>query len=110
MTRLSMTMGAFADFAISTAAKSAKAPIDRKSTRLNSSHLGISYALFCLKKKKDRGPVVPATPQMQLHGRQFPPNFPSENSLGAWLALALTLASGTRSKRESGETGPAPQT
>src|SRR5258705_3646233 len=28
-------------------------PIDRKSTRLNSSHLGISYAVFCLKKKKN---------------------------------------------------------
>src|SRR5947199_6485854 len=28
---------------------------DRKSTRLNSSHLGISYAVFCLKKKKDDG-------------------------------------------------------
>src|SRR5258705_9493442 len=28
------------------------APEDRKSTRLNSSHLGISYAVFCLKKKK----------------------------------------------------------
>src|SRR5258705_2848069 len=27
---------------------------DRKSTRLNSSHLGISYAVFCLKKKKTR--------------------------------------------------------
>src|SRR5258705_4179678 len=27
-------------------------PRDRKSTRLNSSHLGISYAVFCLKKKK----------------------------------------------------------
>src|SRR5436853_6333750 len=27
--------------------------IDRKSTRLNSSHLGISYAVFCLKKKKN---------------------------------------------------------
>src|SRR5205814_9551640 len=25
---------------------------DRKSTRLNSSHLGISYAVFCLKKKR----------------------------------------------------------
>src|SRR5438045_6111638 len=25
---------------------------DRKSTRLNSSHLGMSYAVFCLKKKK----------------------------------------------------------
>src|SRR5262245_51072409 len=27
-------------------------PEDRKSTRLNSSHLGISYAVFCLKKKR----------------------------------------------------------
>src|ERR1039458_3524862 len=26
--------------------------LDRKSTRLNSSHLGISYAVFCLKKKE----------------------------------------------------------
>src|SRR5205814_7604775 len=31
---------------------------DRKSTRLNSSHLGISYAVFCLKKKK----TVPSQP------------------------------------------------
>src|SRR2546430_5846409 len=31
---------------------------DRKSTRLNSSHSQISYAVFCLKKKKrQRGPV-----------------------------------------------------
>src|SRR5262245_62795608 len=29
------------------------AQVDRKSTRLNSSHLGISYAVFCLKKKKN---------------------------------------------------------
>src|SRR5437588_10445008 len=29
------------------------AQIDRKSTRLNSSHTVISYAVFCLKKKKD---------------------------------------------------------
>src|ERR1039458_10572896 len=28
---------------------------DRKSTRLNSSHLGISYAVFCLKKKNIEG-------------------------------------------------------
>src|SRR5256885_7369903 len=29
-------------------------PADRKSTRLNSSHLVISYAVFCLKKKKNK--------------------------------------------------------
>src|SRR5947207_12482184 len=36
------------------AARAARAPalIDRKSTRLNSSHTVISYAVFCLKKKK----------------------------------------------------------
>src|SRR5262245_64319635 len=28
--------------------------LDRKSTRLNSSHLGISYAVFCLKKKNKK--------------------------------------------------------
>src|SRR5690625_6232523 len=28
---------------------------DRKSTRLNSSHVAISYAVFCLKKKRIRG-------------------------------------------------------
>src|SRR3712207_6992409 len=31
-------------------------PLDRKSTRLNSSHANISYAVFCLKKKKRRLP------------------------------------------------------
>src|SRR3712207_7521557 len=30
------------------------APADRKSTRLNSSHANISYAVFCLKKKKKK--------------------------------------------------------
>src|SRR3712207_7385436 len=29
-------------------------PSDRKSTRLNSSHANISYAVFCLKKKKNK--------------------------------------------------------
>src|SRR3712207_7558314 len=31
---------------------------DRKSTRLNSSHANISYAVFCLKKKKPRDHLV----------------------------------------------------
>src|SRR3712207_2372464 len=36
-----------------------KDPTDRKSTRLNSSHANISYAVFCLKKKRpSRGPVL----------------------------------------------------
>src|ERR1035441_11013097 len=33
--------------------------IDRKSTRLNSSHLGISYAVFCLKKTNPETPLAP---------------------------------------------------
>src|SRR5690625_5830762 len=32
---------------------------DRKSTRLNSSHVAISYAVFCLKKKKKQHGVTP---------------------------------------------------
>src|SRR5205814_7734624 len=32
--------------------------VDRKSTRLNSSHLGISYAVFCLKKKNNRNTTL----------------------------------------------------
>src|SRR3712207_7060751 len=31
---------------------------DRKSTRLNSSHANISYAVFCLKKKKEHEPIT----------------------------------------------------
>src|SRR5437773_9774854 len=31
---------------------------DRKSTRLNSSHITISYAVFCLKKKKHRDAIL----------------------------------------------------
>src|SRR3712207_7802910 len=35
--------------------------LDRKSTRLNSSHANISYAVFCLKKKKTRQPLTAQT-------------------------------------------------
>src|SRR5437868_10497480 len=35
------------------------AELDRKSTRLNSSHVSISYAVFCLKKKKKHNHLVP---------------------------------------------------
>src|SRR3989454_1663612 len=37
--------------------------IDRKSTRLNSSHLVISYAVFCLKKKKKKKKCTACTPK-----------------------------------------------
>src|SRR5207253_4616956 len=39
---------------------------DRKSTRLNSSHVAISYAVFCLKKKKKIN-----TPQYTSHHKPF---------------------------------------
>src|SRR5207253_3440040 len=37
-----------------TCSGAARQPSDRKSTRLNSSHVAISYAVFCLKKKKNK--------------------------------------------------------
>src|SRR5438270_8653530 len=46
------------------------APEDRKSTRLNSSHSQISYAVFCLKKKKDIADlvtVIPISLAVQVH-------------------------------------------
>src|SRR5258708_20283125 len=45
---------------------------DRKSTRLNSSHQIISYAVFCLKKKKNLPPLHFLPPHL-LHPRQPPP-------------------------------------
>src|SRR2546426_3843252 len=38
---------------------------DRKSTRLNSSHLVISYAVFCLKKKKNNKKIMKSSPRLQ---------------------------------------------
>src|SRR5258707_3803421 len=42
--------------------------VDRKSTRLNSSHANISYAVFCLKKKKTK----PFTETMPINKIQSP--------------------------------------
>src|SRR3712207_7996617 len=39
---------------------------DRKSTRLNSSHANISYAVFCLKKKNEKGETLKATGYMAV--------------------------------------------
>src|ERR1035441_10847151 len=51
--RLSQTDGSHLDATQHLQHAAAAQRSDRKSTRLNSSHLGISYAVFCLKKKKD---------------------------------------------------------
>src|SRR5256885_13147572 len=41
--------------------------LDRKSTRLNSSHLVISYAVFCLKKKNSQVQILPhASPRQRV--------------------------------------------
>src|SRR5437867_9141183 len=42
-------------------------PRDRKSTRLNSSHRTISYAVFCLKKKKTQPPTTTEYTQTHTH-------------------------------------------
>src|SRR5437868_10736186 len=41
--------------------------IDRKSTRLNSSHVSISYAVFCLKKKKKKQTLLHQTQTCTAH-------------------------------------------
>src|SRR3712207_7409455 len=45
------------------APRSGEMRLDRKSTRLNSSHANISYAVFCLKKKKTKN--IDTTPLTQ---------------------------------------------
>src|SRR5690348_17603124 len=53
--------------------------IDRKSTRLNSSHPSISYAVFCLKKKIQTSPTHhPPSSRLHRHPvRPVPPSLPS---------------------------------
>src|SRR2546422_2249057 len=58
------------------AARTLRKPLDRKSTRLNSSHGYISYAVFCLKKKKNPTAV-------QRTDRSSPERTPSRSSLSA---------------------------
>src|SRR2546427_2169539 len=59
--------GDLASFELPLQTKLARSPPrDRKSTRLNSSHSQISYAVFCLKKKKEQrkaSPFAPYAPQ-----------------------------------------------
>src|SRR5438552_14301206 len=47
-------------------ASPSSAPADRKSTRLNSSHQIISYAVFCLKKKKKKQNLASQSPNLSL--------------------------------------------
>src|SRR2546421_9586641 len=54
-------IGAFSEFLVR----------DRKSTRLNSSHDQISYAVFCLKKKKKK-PRTQPRPAVRRHAERAP--------------------------------------
>src|SRR4051812_49873090 len=47
--------------------------VDRKSTRLNSSHMSISYAVFCLKKKKRQHDDTTDHEPGQRHDTHSPP-------------------------------------
>src|SRR5437899_5410758 len=58
---------------------------DRKSTRLNSSYLGISYAVFCLKKKNQERvttSITASTFSDKLYNTRTWPNLPSGNESG----------------------------
>src|SRR5256885_12492248 len=60
---------------------------DRKSTRLNSSHLVISYAVFCLQKKKRKAlPVGGGRPDVQ-QARALPLSFVQQVLRGAVISL-----------------------
>src|SRR5437868_9043963 len=50
--------------------------LDRKSTRLNSSHVSISYAVFCLKKKNHLHHILPDVPEHLHHLHHAPAGQP----------------------------------
>src|SRR5256885_11555243 len=62
---------------------------DRKSTRLNSSHLVISYAVFCLKKKKKES-SRPYHPLDQLYAISSPPRVVVRASYGCPCLLSYS--------------------
>src|SRR5437762_3712391 len=53
---------------------------DRKSTRLNSSHRCISYAVFCLKKKKKKAPGDHVDPRTSVAHGVYEPKHPAHTS------------------------------
>src|SRR2546430_11990266 len=54
---------------------------DRKSTRLNSSHSQISYAVFCLKKKKKKLQFYTATTTTHLRDNRLPLDSASQHRI-----------------------------
>src|SRR5258707_7954364 len=71
---------------------------DRKSTRLNSSHANISYAVFCLKKKKADHVLVRRRVQLRVNAGSEPrraAGVPGMEREGADLGVAGRLGPGS---------------
>src|SRR3989475_3924244 len=65
--------------------------LDRKSTRLNSSHSQISYAVFCLKKKKTSKQMHPGSAPITRETEYFP----------SYSAMSMPMKCSSESKREA---------
>src|ERR1022692_4446184 len=65
--------------------------LDRKSTRLNSSHLVISYAVFCLKKKKKNNQYIRVRNNAYSNRRTRAHHAPSVPSLNSSITRRLLL-------------------
>src|SRR5699024_9205652 len=91
-------------------------PQDRKSTRLNSSHVSTSYAVFCLKKKQASSePEDEQRPARPLRHSQYPAERPPSaaafaeaatahaSTLSLHDALPILLRRGSRSRGRKGE-------
>src|SRR5262245_63810881 len=76
---------------------------DRKSTRLNSSHLGISYAVFCVKKKKEGGTGAGADYMHQVSGGHV--ERLDERIRDANLGMVLVVMVARHPRAVGGETG-----
>src|ERR1039457_4874097 len=67
--------------------------VDRKSTRMNSSHLVISYAVFCLKKKEQKIKNEPdhATTRVLSHTSHWPPSSSGTDDGKEWVGKLRLL-------------------
>src|SRR5690606_13170940 len=81
--------------------------LDRKSTRLNSSHVKISYAVFCLKKKTQRRPArrasACASPSLVLSWLVWDPAATPPSTLSLHDALPISSAPGVSVGGVAGE-------
>src|SRR5262245_65146107 len=73
---------------------------DRKSTRLNSSHLGISYAVFCLKKKNKNADRTDRKDVREEHNKADPDLAPQQHIE----AESLDSRGENSAKRRAGDT------